>query len=165
MDMNTRYNSTERTFPLPPGEGQGEGVSGTAVLPAILLLLAVMGGCATQHVSTETDLSGDEMAVVHGSYWGSLRWHKAAISGYDDEDFGLQPVMMLKLLPGDHTLHATCFSGFGSMTGMFTITSWISFHAEAAHSYQVLCDSSGSGRTFWIKDRSDGTVVGGTAPP
>ena len=163
--MSRTTRSTERTFPLPPGEGQGEGVSGTAVLPAILLLLTVMGGCATQHVSTDTDLSGDEMAVVHGSYWGSFRWHKAAISGYDDEDFGLQPVMMLKLLPGDHTLHATCFTGFGTMTGMFTITNWISFHAEAGHSYQVLCDSSGSGRTFWIKDRSDGTVVGGMAPP
>ena len=31
MDINTRYNNTERTSPLPPGEGQGEGVSGTAV--------------------------------------------------------------------------------------------------------------------------------------
>jgi hypothetical protein len=26
MDMNTRYNNTNRLFPLPPGEGQGEGV-------------------------------------------------------------------------------------------------------------------------------------------
>jgi hypothetical protein len=31
MDMNISYNNTNRSFPLPPGEGQGEGVSGTAV--------------------------------------------------------------------------------------------------------------------------------------
>jgi hypothetical protein len=26
MDMNTSYNHAERIFPLPQGEGQGEGV-------------------------------------------------------------------------------------------------------------------------------------------
>ena len=26
MDMNTSYNNTNRLSPLPPGEGQGEGV-------------------------------------------------------------------------------------------------------------------------------------------
>jgi hypothetical protein len=134
-------------------------------LPVIVLLLMIFGGCATQHKYAETDLSGDEMAVVHGSYWGSLRWHKAAISGYDDEEFGLQPVMMLKLLPGDHTIMAVCFTGFGTMTGMFTVTDRISFHADAGHSYQVLCGPYGSGRTIWIKDRSNGAVVGGTAAP
>lgn len=130
----------------------------------VLILFLAISGCATQAKSPT--LPDEEMAVLHGSYWGSLRWHKAAISGYDNVDFGLKPVMMVKLLPGTHSISAKCFTGFDMLTtGMMAIGRTISFHAESGHSYQVLCGSDGSGRTFWIKDKSTGEVVGGNAPP
>lgn len=130
----------------------------------ISLFLMMIGGCATQSVSPEQ--SGVEMATLHGSYWGSLRWNKAAIDGYDGIDFGMKPVMMVKLLPGEHSVTAICFTGFDPLTaGMFTITRTVSFLAEAGHSYQVRCGSVGSGKTFWIVDKTSGKVVGGNAPP
>ena len=125
--------------------------------------LMMLYGCATQSISQ--DQTSDEMATLHGSYWGSLRWYKAAIDGYDGIDFGLKPVMMVKLLPGEHSITAICFTGFDPLTtGMFAITRTISFQAEAGHSYQVRCGSDGSGKTFWIKDKTSGKVVGGYAP-
>ncbi|HBE92988.1 MAG TPA: hypothetical protein DDW55_10830 [Gammaproteobacteria bacterium] len=130
----------------------------------ISMALIMIGGCATQSVSPEQ--SSEEMAVLHGSYWGSLRWHKAAIDGYDGIDFGMKPVMMVKLLPGEHSIAAVCFTGFDMLTtGIMAIPSTISFQAEAGQSYQVRCGSSGSGKTFWIMDKTSGKVVGGTAPP
>jgi hypothetical protein len=130
----------------------------------ISLALVIIGGCATQAIGP--DHPSEEMATLHGSYWGSLRWNKAAIDGYDGIDFGMKPVMMVKLLPGEHSITAVCFTGFDPMTtGMFAITSTIRFQAEAGHSYQVRCGSSGSGKTFWIKDKTSGKVVGGYAPP
>jgi hypothetical protein len=130
----------------------------------ISLALTIVGGCATQAVGPNH--SSDEMAALHGSYWGSLRWNKAAIGGYDGTEFGMKPVMMVKLLPGEHSIRAICFTGFDMLTtGMMAITRTINFQAEAEHSYQVRCGSSGSGKTFWIVDKSSGEVVGGTAPP
>ena len=130
----------------------------------ILFALMIISGCATQ--PTSQDNPSDEMAVLHDSYWGSLRWHKAAINGYDSIDFGLKIVMMVKLLPGEHSINASCFSGFDPLTtGMLAITQTINFQAEAGHSYQVLCGSYGQRKTFWIKDKSSGEVVGGFAPP
>ena len=123
----------------------------------------IIGGCATQAVGPNH--SSDEMAVLHGSYWGSLRWHKAAIDGYDGIDFGIKPVMMVKLLPGEHSITAICFTGFDMLTtGMMAITRTINFQAETGHSYQVRCGSHGSGKTFWIIDKTSNKVVGGFAP-
>lgn len=132
-------------------------------LLTIIALAFVVIGCATQPAVGE--LPDDETAVVHGSYWGSLRWHKAAITGYNGEAFGMRPVATLELLPGDHFITASCFSGFGPMTGAFTMTETVSFRAEAGHSYQVRCGAYGEGRTIWIEDQSTREVVGGTAPP
>jgi len=130
----------------------------------ISLALMMIGGCATQSVSPEK--SSEEMAALHGSYWGSLRWNKAAIGGYDGIKFGMKPVMMVKLLPGEHSITAICYTGFDMLTtGMMAITRTINFQAEARHSYQVRCGSSGSGKTFWIVDKTSGEVVAGAAPP
>lgn len=128
----------------------------------IFFTMIVINGCATQPVTT--DLPDDQLAHIHGSYWGSFRWHKAAINGYDGEDFGLRPVAMLNLSPGEHSISASCFSGFGTMTGAFTVSNTIRFLAEAGHSYKVFCGAYGSGRTIWIQDQTTGKVVGGTPP-
>jgi len=129
----------------------------------IILASFFVSACASQ--SGLSDLPDDEVATLHGSYWGSLRWHKAAISAYEKEDFGMRPVAMLELLPGSHTIWADCYSGFGAMSGVITVKRAISFNALAGHSYQVLCDRLKTGGiTIWIRDRSSGEVVGGFAP-
>lgn len=128
----------------------------------IACVLIGLQGCATQ--PTTLDSPDEEMASVHGTYWGSLRWHKAVITGYDNTDFGLRPVAMVKLIPGQHSISAHCHSGFHSLSGMLGTMGTISFDAEPGHSYKVFCGASGSRMTIWIEDQSDGSVVGGTPP-
>ena len=60
MDMNSSYNNTNRLFPLPPGEGQGEGVSGIAVS-----LTPLLGQLYLDPVADITDIAQLDAGPVH----------------------------------------------------------------------------------------------------
>ena len=131
------------------------------VMSAIVLALI---GCATTYDGERAP--EEEPATIEGSYWGSLRYDRAAIRGIDEKDFGLRPVANASILPGDHSVTARCFHGWGPMSGAYGFVRTLEFTAVSGHKYQVKCKRGGPGGPAWawIEDKTTGEVVAGDRP-
>jgi hypothetical protein len=122
-------------------------------------------GCATMYEAEPA--SGEEPATIEGSYWGSLRYDKAAIESIDEKDFGFRPVASARILPGLHSVRAHCFHGWSHLAGAYGHDETLEFFAISGHKYQVKCNYSGGiGGTqwTWIEDKTTGAVVAGNSP-
>ena len=122
-------------------------------------------GCATMYEAESA--SGEEPATIEGSYWGSLRYDKAAIKAIDEKDFGFRPVASASILPGPHSVRAHCFHGWSQLSGAYGHDETLEFVAISSHKYQVKCNYSGGiGGTqwTWIEDKTTGVVVAGNRP-
>jgi hypothetical protein len=121
-------------------------------------------GCAHQSYSGEAK-SKEEIAVIQDSYWGSLRYDKAAIIGVDHDDFGAFGHERIELLPGTHKVYITCYHGWNVATaGLYGYNESIEFEAEAAHKYRARCKVVDGEQWTWVEDLDSGNVVGGEKP-
>jgi len=131
-------------------------------ISAIVLALT---GCATMYEGKHAP--GEEPATIEGSYWGSLRYDKAAIRGIDEKDFALRPVASASILPGHHSVRARCYRGWSPLSGAYGHDEILEFLAVSGHKYQVKCKFNGGARGTlwtWIEDKTTGEVVDGNRP-
>ncbi len=127
--------------------------------------ILALTGCAT--VYEVEPAAGEQPATIEGSYWGSLRYDKAAIEAADEKEFGFRPVASAKILPGPHLGRAHCFHGWSHLAGAYGHDETLEFIAISGHKYQVRCAYSGgiSGTQWtWIEDKTTGDVVAGNRP-
>lgn len=132
---------------------------------AIAFSVLALTGCAT--VYEAEPVAGEEPATIEGSFWGSLRYDKAAIEAVDEEEFGFRPVASAKILPGPHSVRAHCFHGWSHLASAYGHDETLDFIAISGHKYQVRCTYSGgiSGTQWtWIEDKTTGEVVAGSRP-
>lgn len=131
----------------------------------VAFFVLALTGCATMYEVESAP--GEEPATIEGSYWGSLRYDKAAIRGIDEKDFGLRPVAQASIMPGHHSVRTRCFHGWSPMSGAYGHDEILEFIAVSGHKYQVKCKFtrgvSGPQRT-WIEDKKTGEVVAGNRP-
>jgi len=134
--------------------------------PYIIVLYSafVVCGCAHQSYSGDSRAEG-EIAVVHGSYWRSIRYDKAMIIGIDHDDFGTFGHESVELLPGKHKVYISCYHGWNIATAsLYGYDEAIEFEAEPGHHYKARCKFINDKQWSWVEDSETGEIVGGYDP-